>query len=151
MPQLRIDGFTVHAITLSEGQNPRPAGYLLRTATELAAGLERSRLLDFAGIGDTTENAGHYSIADLDLEVVGRQFTLPLGNLAARLTMGVDREVVRSLGEVGSVRQLSDMRAQISPDGARWMADEAPPDGLSETGRAATVARDGCALSIVLE
>ena len=112
--------------------------------------IERRRLTSFAGVpGPDSEGSPHF-ISELGLEVIGRRLTLPGERLAAEVTMGVDVEVFRRLPEVGSIAELSEMRSTASRDGQRWPSNDQIVAPLTEQGRAAAIALDGCALAISL-
>jgi hypothetical protein len=110
---------------------------------------ERRRLSSFAGPHGLDPDAPTLEIPELGLDVIGRRVILKGASYDAELTMGVDREVVVRLHEIRSPAELSEMRSRISGQHQRTPVEE-PPYNLAAEGRAATVATDGCALSISL-
>jgi hypothetical protein len=142
-------GFSVHAISVPGPEASAP-GRLLGEAEERGLELERARLASFAGLSGTDWDGPVFEMPALGLEVVGQRLTLRGERLNAELTMGVDREIVRRLGEVRSLTELAAMRSETN----RGSDQRTPPDAegysLAEAGRAAAVAHDGCALSVSL-
>lgn len=143
------DEVSTHAVSVAGPEASTP-GAILDAAGEKAMAMERRRLASFAGVPGPDSEGSPHLIPELELEVIGRRLTLPGERLAAEVTMGVDREVFRRLGKVGSVAELAEMRSTVSRDGRRWPSRDQIAVPLTETGQAAAIALDGCALSISL-
>jgi hypothetical protein len=141
-------GFSVHAISVP-GPEARAPGRLLGEAAERGFELDLARLASFAGLGGPDWEGSVHEMPELELDVVGQRLTLRGERFNAQLTMGVDREVVRRLGEVRSLTELAAMRSRARRDNWRTPS-EAAGYSLAEAERVAAVASDGCALSIVL-
>lgn len=80
--------------------------------------------------------------------MVGHRVEVSDGNLNAELTIGVDREVLQAARRVDSIDELSAARAARA-DRRLWVKEPASVP-LTESGRAAAIATDGCILSISL-
>jgi hypothetical protein len=145
----RKSAVNVHAVSVRQPQ-PRMTGGILTVAKERALEMERRRLINFSGAADLEARNSTFEIPELNADLVGRRLVLSDNNIAAEVTMGVDREILRRLREVGSIAELSEMRSAISGDNHRWIDGESEVIPLGEIGRAATMALDGCALSISL-
>jgi hypothetical protein len=145
-PGVNVD---VHAISVPSPPQ-RAANRLIAAAEEQALEMERRRLASFAGLTGPEWDGPSLPISELGLEVMGRRLVLPGEKLGVAITVGVDREIIRRLGEIGSISELAEMRSRVSGDGHRRTPSQDAPYSLAEMGRAAAVALDGCAISISL-
>jgi len=148
---------TVHAITVQGQQSKSPGGRRrLAAAEEQAFAMEMRRLASFAGAaglgeGDWNREGSVFAIPQLGRQIVGRSFVLAGEGLSAEISMGVDREIVENLSQVRSLKDLAALRARVNAaDNHRTPPGNEAQLSLMETGRAAAVALDGCALSISL-
>ena len=139
----------VHAISVP-APTKKAASRLIAAAEERALEMERLRLTSFAGLAGVEWDGESLPIGELGLEVIGRRLVLPGENLNVAITVGVDEQIIRRLGEVGSIGELAQMRSQVSGNGHRRTPGQDAPYSLIEMGRAASVALDGCAISVSL-
>jgi hypothetical protein len=140
---------SVHAISVASpgsGASEDPTGISARRSLTM----ERRRLLSFAGVSQLGEEGTPQAVPELGVDLIGRRLTLPGEGLTAVVTMGVDRELLRQLPEVGSLAELAELRERVSGDGNRWIDGPEESAPLTELGRAATIALDGCALATEL-
>lgn len=140
---------TTHAISVPPPTDAEPGG-LMTTAQSRAVEMEQRRIAGFAGLSGLGQEGEIVSVPELELDLVGRSFTLPGDSYAAEITMGVDRRVVSYLSEVRSIPELVEARARASEEGSGRTPPQPAAETLHDRGRVSSVAPDGCAISIAL-
>jgi hypothetical protein len=140
---------TTHAISVPS-RTDAARGPLMTMAQERAVEMEWRRIAGFAGLSGLGQEGEILSVPELELDLVGRRFTLPGDSYAAEVTMGVDRRVVNYLSEVRSIPELDEARARASEEGHGRTPPQPPTETLHDRGRVSSVALDGCAISISL-
>lgn len=150
-------GLTAHAVSVKSAQSKDRGGRRrLAAAEEQAFAMEMRRLASFAGaagLGESDWNREDsvFAIPQLGRQIVGRSFVLAGEDLSAEINVGVDREIIENLSRVKSLKELAALRARVNAaDNHRTPPGNEAQLSLMETGRAAAVALDGCALSISL-
>jgi hypothetical protein len=140
----------VHAVSVVGGRTEVEEDLPVVSPREALA-MELSRLASFAGAPPLSDEEGTtFPIPELDVDLVGRQLTLPIENFTAVVTMGVNREVLGLLPEVASLGDLAEMRSDVSGNRRLSTGDPGESAPLTEVGRAATMGSDGCALVVEL-